>query len=94
MSRLWLGYKIGLRKKQSNTSAQTARDRAWQHDQQEEATKQRQKKDEQIGRFKSFLDRQINSVHEFSGMHNDVCVHVTYTVVTVHANCKVLIIAT
>ena len=48
----------------------------------------RKKKEEHIGRFKLFLHRGINNVHEFSCMCNAVCVHVTCTVVTVHAICE------
>lgn len=39
-------------------------------------------------RFKLFLDTGINTVHEFSCTDNVVCVHVTFTVVTVHAVCE------
>ena len=42
------------------------------------------KKDKHIGR----LHRGINTVHEYSCTHIGVCVHVTYTVVAVHAVCK------
>ena len=42
----------------------------------------------EIGRFKLFLHRGINIVHEFSCTRNAVCVHVTRTVVTMHAICE------
>ena len=41
-----------------------------------------------ISRFKLFLHRGIKKVHEFSCMSNVVCVHVTYTVATVHVICE------
>ena len=41
-----------------------------------------------IGRFKLFLQREINNLYEFSCTRYAVCVHVTCTVVTVHAICK------
>ena len=39
---------------------------------------------------KLFLHRGINTVHKFSSIHNAICVHVTYTVVTVHTVCESL----
>ena len=39
-------------------------------------------------RFRLFLQRGINTLHKFSCMYNSVCVHITYTVVTVHAICE------
>ena len=48
----------------------------------------KKKKKEHIGRFKLFLHRGINTLHEFSCTCNAVCVHVTCTVVTVHAICE------
>ena len=57
----------------------------WQNDEQEEATKHRAgEKEENIGRFKLFLHRGINSVHKFLCTCNTVCMHITCTVVTVH----------
>ena len=41
-----------------------------------------QKRNTNTGRFKLFLYRGINTMHKFLCMHNAVCVHVTYTVVT------------
>ena len=42
-------------------------------------------KKEQIGKFKLFLHRGIDTVHKFACACNAFCVHVTYTIVTVHA---------
>ena len=47
----------------------------------------RQRKDKHVGRFKLFLHRRINTVHEFSCTRNAVCVHVMYTVLTVRKLC-------
>ena len=41
-----------------------------------------------IDRFKLSLERGIDSVHEFSCTRNAFCVHVTCTVVTLHAICE------
>ena len=46
--------------------------------------KHRTEKDKYVGR----LHREINTMHEYSCTQNTVCVHVTYTVVTVHAICE------
>ena len=45
----------------------------------------------EIGRFKLFLHRGINTVHKLLCTHNAVCVHVTFTVVSVHAICEGLV---
>ena len=71
-----------------------AREWAWQHDErEEEASKHRaEKKDEQNGRFKLFLLREINTVHELLCTRIAVYLHVTWLAVTVHAICEGLII--
>ena len=67
MSVLWSGCKIGFFKNKQKSYRSAAREWALQHDgRKEEATKHiAEKKDEHIGRFKLFLHREINTVHEF-----------------------------
>ena len=43
------------------------------------------RKKEHIGRFNLFLHRGINTVHKFACACNAFSMHVTYTIVTVHA---------
>ena len=51
---------------------------------------QGRKKEEHIGRFKLFLHKGINNVHEFLHTYNATCVHVT--VITVHTICEGLLL--
>ena len=82
MSCLCLGYKIGFL---INKQMEKARQWAWQHDEQEEATKHRaEKKDEHIGRIKLFLHREISNMHRFLCMQNAIYVHVMCLVVIEH----------
>ena len=84
------GWATKLASVKQTKKISAARERARQHDErEEEATKHRaEKRDGHIGRFKSFLQRGVNTLHEFSCTRNAVCEHVTYTVVTVHAICE------
>ena len=43
-----------------------------------------------IGKSKLSLDRSINTMHKFLCMHNDVCMHVMCTIVTMHTICEAL----
>ena len=42
----------------------------------------------EFGRLKLLLHKGINILHEFSCARNAICVHVTYTVVTVYPICE------
>ena len=83
MTKVCLIYDWATKSASSKTNKQNqrsaAREWAWQHNgRKKEATKHRTEKDEHIGRFKLFFNRQINTIHEFSCMHNAVYVHVTW----------------
>ena len=66
------------KKKKKNQHSEVI-ERVWSHsEQEEEVTKHRaEKKAEHIDRFKLFLQRGINTVHEFSCTRKVVCVVVT-----------------
>ena len=67
------------KKKKKKKKHTEAIERVWSHsEQEEEVTKHRaEKKAEHIDRFKLFLQRGINTVHEFSFTRKAVCVVVT-----------------
>lgn len=87
---LWLGYRIGLRKgrqKKNATQQGSEHDNLINKKKRQPSTGQK-KKDKRIGRFKLFLHGGISTLHKCSCMCNAFCVHVTYTVVTMHAICE------
>ena len=45
-----------------------------------------------ISRFKLFAHREINNMHKFSCMRKAFYMHVTYTILIVHATCEGLIL--
>ena len=71
-------HKTKQSKKKKNQHSEVI-ERVWSHsEQEEEVTKHRaEKKAEHIDRFKLFLQRGINTVHEFSCTRKVVCVVVT-----------------
>ena len=71
-------HKSKQSKKKKNQHSEVI-ERVWSHsEQEEEVTKHRaEKKAEHIDRFKLFLQRGINTVHEFSCTRKVVCVVVT-----------------
>ena len=88
---LWLGYKISfLKNKQTKNKLSAIREWAWQHEEwEEEATKHRaEKKDEHVGRLKSFFLREINTMHKILCICNAVYVYIMCMVITVHAICE------
>ena len=74
--------------KQTKKSAQ----RGSEHDntmtERRQLSSTQKKKEGHIDRFISVLHREINTVDEFSCTCDAVCMHVTHTVVTVHAICE------
>ena len=59
----WLQNRFMLKQKNHHSAA---RYQAWQHDEgEEEAIKRMAEKKKHIGRFKLFLHKRINTVHEF-----------------------------
>ena len=96
MRSLWLSYKIGFCKNKQTESAQNQRsegasmDPRWTRRRGNQA-QGREKTN--IFRFKLFLYRGINTVHEFLCTRNAVCVDVTYTVLTVRAICEGLFVS-
>ena len=42
----------------------------------------------EIGRFKLFLHREITTMYKFLCKRNTICVHIAYTVITVHTICE------
>ena len=75
MSGLWLGYKIDLLKNKQTKKISVSMVTQWTRGR---GNKYRtEKEDEHFGRFKLFLHREINTVHEFSCKQNSVSAVVT-----------------
>ena len=73
------GLRNWLAQKQKNQRI-AAMEWTWQHNE--------QKRRQPNGRFKLFLHKEINTLHEYSCTPNSVFVHVTCSVLTVHAICE------
>ena len=70
---LWLEYKITFRKNKQKNQRSAVRKRArLMNKRRQPSTEQKRKKNEQIDRFKLYLHRKINTVHECSSARNAV----------------------
>ena len=79
MPDLWLGYKIGFLKNKQTKSAQRSKGVSMTTQWKKKGGNQAQDRKERWThwKIKLFFNRQINTIHEFSCMHNAVYVHVT-----------------
>ena len=79
-----LATKLASLKQRKKNQCSALREQAWQYsEQEEEATKCRAEKKTLVD--SNYFYKGINTVHKFLCAHNAACVHVMYTIVTVHA---------
>ena len=86
------GWSKKLASVKTNKQTKKSAQRGSQHDNKMNERRQpssiQKKKEEHIDRFILVLHREINTVDEFPCTCDTVCMHVTHTVVTVHATCE------